>query len=870
MATTGDIIFEDGTVLTPTDLEKLLPLIVEKINSTAKDPGQYPVAERIESLTSIPVFDTSFNLKRALISALKGNTGATPDITFKVSSLPYGSTPTTDKTGTPENPVVSIGLPAGKNGEKITWRSTATGIEVKYEEEPDSSYQTLFTFAEVMPDVSDFSEEGIKELQRPATEAAASATAKVEELTADVAAAIEGATTATAAANIAAENANLAAENVQDGKTPVFQTGTTTTVLPDVPASLSLEADGVDESGNPIYKTNAQIPQGAIGPAGSDFIILGYYNTFADLTAAVTHPSAGDAYGIGLDAPYSIYVWDGVNNIWVDNGPLQGPAGVSGKSARVNTEKNVWQVFNDATGQWEDTDYIVQYSVATDDLAGLMSAADFRKLGGIQEGAEVNVQPDWNVTDSASDAYIQNKPALKPVATSGSYNDLENKPTEINASKFSEGLKNNGLMADWNDPPLVNGLAWSNSTAANAPSWPYGNVLQISNKDIPEIVSDWSWINQILFGTDNNIYHRTYIHSTGWAEYKRLAHADEIPNLGNLASNIKFTNTHATDGTKIGLSGTAGGSDCWSITTYSTAEDGEELEIATGDNGNEPIVARQYYSDPISTPPRAAVRTAYILDEKGNTIFPGDLDTGGVAKSGGVELVKTNDARLSDARYPLSVAIERDADLNNYTTPGFYHCLANTTVATLKNCPTANAFSLRVEHTAYLSCIQFLSTFNVNTALLYYRTIYRVSAEVGYSYGVWQRIYTTYDTPPIATTSANGLMAAADKSFVDYFRGYNHVTSLVNLPLNKRTILCDLSAASNAFSLNGTPESGIDYLIIIHNISSSPINQSVYIGSNDSTVYFGGNTITIPAGGYYEISLLCINGNSFFLRSGGQ
>lgn len=39
------------------------------------------------------------------------------------------------------------------------------------------------------------------------------------------------------------------------------------------------------------------------------------------------------------------------------------------------------------------------------------------------------VQSDWTETDTTSPAYIENKPALATVATSGSYNDLTNKPT---------------------------------------------------------------------------------------------------------------------------------------------------------------------------------------------------------------------------------------------------------------------------------------------------------------------------------------------------------------------------------------------------------------------------------------------------------
>jgi hypothetical protein len=82
------------------------------------------------------------------------------------------------------------------------------------------------------------------------------------------------------------------------------------------------------------------------------------------------------------------------------------------------------------------------------------TTAEKNKLTGIAAGAEVNVQSDWNITDTSSDAFIKNKPTKisdftndsgfitgvdwsgvtgKPdfatVATSGSYNDLTNKPT---------------------------------------------------------------------------------------------------------------------------------------------------------------------------------------------------------------------------------------------------------------------------------------------------------------------------------------------------------------------------------------------------------------------------------------------------------
>lgn len=50
------------------------------------------------------------------------------------------------------------------------------------------------------------------------------------------------------------------------------------------------------------------------------------------------------------------------------------------------------------------------------------TTAEKNKLNGIASGAEVNTQSDWNITDSASDAYIKNKPTI-PTKTSQLVND---------------------------------------------------------------------------------------------------------------------------------------------------------------------------------------------------------------------------------------------------------------------------------------------------------------------------------------------------------------------------------------------------------------------------------------------------------------
>lgn len=71
------------------------------------------------------------------------------------------------------------------------------------------------------------------------------------------------------------------------------------------------------------------------GEPGTNFAPLGYYPTLSELEANVVDPTPGDVYGVGSAAPYDIYSWDGVNLVWVNNGPIQGAAGDKGEDGAV-------------------------------------------------------------------------------------------------------------------------------------------------------------------------------------------------------------------------------------------------------------------------------------------------------------------------------------------------------------------------------------------------------------------------------------------------------------------------------------------------------------------------------------------------------
>ena len=96
---------------------------------------------------------------------------------------------------------------------------------------------------------------------------------------------------------------------------------------------------------------------------------------------------------------------------------------------------------------WAEGKFLTEHqdiSGKVDKVSGKgLSTNDFtttlkNKLDGIATGAEVNVQANWNQTDTSADDYIKNKPTL----FSGNYNDLSNKPTIPTIPSLSKGTTN--------------------------------------------------------------------------------------------------------------------------------------------------------------------------------------------------------------------------------------------------------------------------------------------------------------------------------------------------------------------------------------------------------------------------------------------
>ena len=136
---------------------------------------------------------------------------------------------------------------------------------------------------------------------------------------------------------------------------------------------------------------------------------------------------------------------------------------------------------------------VLDLPIASEQYPGLITAEDFTKLEGIEEGAQVNVQSDWNESAADSGAFIKNKPSLAAVATSGNYNDLQNKPTIPAPQVNSDWNASSGIAQILNKPNL----------APVATSGSYNDLTdKPSAPEIPDQVNaDWnatSGVSQIL------------------------------------------------------------------------------------------------------------------------------------------------------------------------------------------------------------------------------------------------------------------------------------------------------------------------------------------------------------------------------------
>lgn len=188
----------------------------------------------------------------------------------------------------------------------------------------------------------------------------------------------------------------------------------------------------------------------------------------------------------------------------------------------------------------EEVDALIKQSSHTHSNKAILDAttASFTtalkgKLDGIAAGAEANVQSDWNVNESTSDAFIKNKPTSMPASDVHEWAKAENKPaytaTEVGADptgSSAKALADAKSYADKKVADLVNGAPETMDTLKEV-----SDALD-KNKDVVDALnaSIGNKANQsdLIAHTGNVDIHVTKEKKTAWdtaATHAGTAHA---------------------------------------------------------------------------------------------------------------------------------------------------------------------------------------------------------------------------------------------------------------------------------------------------------------------------------------------------------
>ena len=102
-------------------------------------------------------------------------------------------------------------------------------------------------------------------------------------------------------------------------------------------------------------------------------------------------------------------------------------------------------------------------------------------------------QADWTETDPTKQSYIKHKPDLKTVATTGSYNDLTDKPTIPAAQVQSDWAEADNTKVDYiKNKPDLSIYAQSSDLATVATSGDYDDLTNKPTIPAAQIQSDWN------------------------------------------------------------------------------------------------------------------------------------------------------------------------------------------------------------------------------------------------------------------------------------------------------------------------------------------------------------------------------------------
>ena len=101
---------------------------------------------------------------------------------------------------------------------------------------------------------------------------------------------------------------------------------------------------------------------------GEGIKIISHFDTLEELVSTITNPSAGDAYSVGTEIPYKLYVYDFLREEWRDYGPIRSTDIKARFAQNVAVSTSAWR---------EDTDVFVDFSYKAQIPLGEVAGSDF-------------------------------------------------------------------------------------------------------------------------------------------------------------------------------------------------------------------------------------------------------------------------------------------------------------------------------------------------------------------------------------------------------------------------------------------------------------------------------------------------------------
>ncbi len=366
------------------------------------------------------------------------------------------------------------------------------------------------------------------------------------------------------------------------------------------------------------------------------------------------------------------------------------------------------------------------------------TTAEKAKLSKIAEGAEVNVQSDWNVTDTNADAYIKNKPTSMPASDVYAWAKAAEKPSY---TKSEVGLGNVPNVT-------TNNQTVTYSEATSLTKLISGEVLSVAfgkiSKAVTNLISHVSDSVKHITATERTNWGKAYTHSTS-----AHAPADAEQNI-IVGVQKNSTDVAVDDNRKVNITVPTSISELENDAGYITAADVDTSQNHVHSNKSILDKITQTMLDKLSGIAEGANKYVHpSYTEKSSGLYKVTVDASGHV-SGTVAVTKEDITALgipgSDTNTTYSAATQSTAGLMSASDKKKLDGIAT----------GANAYSLPTASSSTLGGVKTTSTITSNSGY----TACPIISGVPY----YKDTNTTYSD---ATSSAAGLMSAYDKRKLD-------------------------------------------------------------------------------------------------------